>query len=211
MTTRAHTESAPSPVRFDYSPLEQEVADQIRVAADEIRARLKRTIEGIIEVGGKLIVVKAQLGHGHFGNWLRAEFGWTDRTARNFMAVAENFGDKMEIISDSHLTPTAAYLLAAPSTPEDARRTALQLAGKGKTVTVALARQLIRKIRAKTKDKQTAIPSKTETMLAKLDRHLERIIERLKPEDIGKMSDHLIHFANAMKTSGEDNPRVIHM
>ena len=59
------------------------------------------------------------LGHGNFGKWLAAEFGWTDRTARNFMGAAKLVDGKSEKISV--LPVSAIYKLAAPSTPETVR------------------------------------------------------------------------------------------
>src|ERR1051326_6685695 len=107
--------------RFDYSPLEKKVAEKVQSAAERIRQSMKRTIESIIEVGNDLIAAKEALPHGRFGHWLRAEFAWTERTAQNFIAVAERFGPKSEMISDLKIEPTAAYLLAAPSAPDQAR------------------------------------------------------------------------------------------
>jgi hypothetical protein len=109
---------------YDHSSLDGRAAARIRGIAARIRERLKRTIEDIIEIGRDLLAVRADLDHGQFGPWLRSEFGWTERTARNFMTVAECFG-KTEIISDLQIEPTAAYLLAAPSTPENARQAAI--------------------------------------------------------------------------------------
>jgi hypothetical protein len=40
--------------------------------------------------------------------------------AQNFMAVAGAFGPKTDIIADLAIQPTAAYLLAAPSVPDEA-------------------------------------------------------------------------------------------
>ena len=40
--------------------------------------------------------------------WLDAEFGMSDRTARNFMYVAENLGDKLELNSNLELSQTAS-------------------------------------------------------------------------------------------------------
>src|SRR5262245_16411051 len=106
--------------RFDYSCVNGNVAERARSTAERIREGGKRTLEDLIAVGNDLLATKAALPHGQFGPWLEAEFGWTERTARNFMAVAEAFGPKTEIISDLAIAPTAAYLLAAPSTPEEA-------------------------------------------------------------------------------------------
>ncbi|MGH7222012.1 MAG: DUF3102 domain-containing protein, partial [Gemmataceae bacterium] len=76
---------------FDYS-LVGDSADKVRSSAEKIRRTVQKTIEDIIEVGTELLTVKEVVGHGHFGEWLRAEFGWTIRTAQNFMSVAERFG-----------------------------------------------------------------------------------------------------------------------
>ena len=101
---------------------------EILLPAERIRQTVKRTIEDIIAVGNDLLAVKESLDHGQFGAWIRAEFGWTDRTARNFMAVAEQFGAKSEMISDLKIAPTAAYLLASPSAPDEARQEAVRMA-----------------------------------------------------------------------------------
>ena len=85
--------------------------------ADRIRARIRRTVEDIIETGRDLATVKDSMGFGEFTKWLDREFSMTDRTARNYMRAATWAEGKTEIISD--LSPTTLYLLAAPSTPED--------------------------------------------------------------------------------------------
>ncbi|UGB28689.1 DUF3102 domain-containing protein (plasmid) [Methylorubrum sp. B1-46] len=61
--------------------------------------------------------MKELLGHGNFLPWIKDEFGMSDRTALNFMRVAERF--KSEIVSD--LPPTVLYALAAPSTPDEVK------------------------------------------------------------------------------------------
>ena len=73
------------------------VADPAQVVtlaqrADRIR-RLQADVQrGIIEIGFELIAVKEQCGHGNWAAWLETEFAWTQRTANNFMRVAERFG-----------------------------------------------------------------------------------------------------------------------
>src|SRR6266404_1178418 len=94
-------------VGFDYSPLDTQVAERLQSAAQRIRGKLQRTLEDIIEIGNDLLAVKESLAHGQFGKWLRAEFGWGDRMARNFMSVAERFG-KTATIADLPIAPTAA-------------------------------------------------------------------------------------------------------
>lgn len=105
-------------ISFDYGALDEAQRVRVQVKAESIRARMKRTAEDIIAIGQDLIAVKADLGHGHFLQWLKVEFDMTQKTASNFMHVAERFGvsGKLEIISN--LSATILYELAAPSTPE---------------------------------------------------------------------------------------------
>ena len=41
-------------------------------------------------------------------NWPKAEFGWSERTAKHFMSVAQRFGAKSAIVADLTLQPTSA-------------------------------------------------------------------------------------------------------
>jgi Protein of unknown function (DUF3102) len=76
-------------VGFDYAPLEAQVAEKVRSAAEAIHQQVRNTLESAIPIGPELVAVKEALPHGQFLPWLRAEFGWAERTARNLMAVAE--------------------------------------------------------------------------------------------------------------------------
>jgi hypothetical protein len=88
--------------------------------------------------------VKKALGHGRFQAWLAAEFGWSERMARNFMAVAARFA-KSAIIADLPIEATAAYLylLAAPSTPDSACQAAIARARTGERITTRIAKEII--------------------------------------------------------------------
>lgn len=126
---------------FEYSQLDTETRIIVQQKASEIKTLMRRTAQDIKEIGHKLIEVKQQLGHGKFGNWLEAEFGWTDRTAQNFMRVADTF--KSENFSDLALAPSALYLLASPSTPDEARQEAIERARQGEVVSRAVAREIV--------------------------------------------------------------------
>ncbi len=117
---------------FDYSCLDAPTSQFVQQQTGEIRMLMRRTAQDIFEIGQKLIEVKTKLGHGHFLDWLSAEFEWTERTARNFMRVAEVF--KSETVSDLQLAPSALYILAAPSTPETARKEAITRAEAGESI-----------------------------------------------------------------------------
>jgi len=106
---------SPQPA-FDYDALDEATRGFVRHKAEETRGLLKRTARHVLAIGRNLQEVKDRLPHGQFLAWLQAEFGMSERHARNFMRVAARFGDKSEIIAD--LSVTILYELAAPSTPE---------------------------------------------------------------------------------------------
>lgn len=130
---------------FRYEDLDPETRIVVQQRTGEIKTLMRRTAEGVMEIGGKLIEVKDRLGHGRFGYWLEQEFGWSDRTARNFMAVARQF--KTEIISDLDFAPSALIALSGATVPEAARQEAVEQAASGQPVTVKAAKQIIAKHR----------------------------------------------------------------
>lgn len=118
-----------------------ELAD-LDAVAERIRRRLKRAAQDVIDTGRDLIEVRARLPHGRFLAWVEAEFGWSDQTARRFIHVAERFGhiQTQQIVE---FAPSALYLLAAPSAPDEAREEALSRAEAGEPITHAVAQQLL--------------------------------------------------------------------
>ena len=83
------------------------------------------------KLGNIPIEVKDRLPHGAFGGWLESEFAWSDRTAQKFINVAKMLVESTNIPIDSK---EALYLLAAPSTPEQARQEAITRARNGETI-----------------------------------------------------------------------------
>ncbi len=126
---------------FDYAQLEQSDRDFIQGRTNEIKALVKRTAQDIIDIGSMLIEVKERLPHGMWGGWLDTEFGWDQRTARRFTTVAVKF--KSDIMSDLNISPTVLYLLAAPSTPDEARTEAIDRASDGETITHKSAKEIV--------------------------------------------------------------------
>jgi hypothetical protein len=59
--------------------------------ACEIRRYGQRICGDIISIGTVLHTVKADMPHGQWLPWLRAEFNWGEATAQRFMRVAEAF------------------------------------------------------------------------------------------------------------------------
>lgn len=126
---------------FPYEDLDEETRALVQRHASEIKERMRRSAQDIVEIGQRLTEVKEYLGHGNFGNWLRAEFEWSEGAARRFMQVAETF--KSINLIDLNIAPSALYLLAAPSTPTEARSAALKVAEQGEAVSHSKAVYLI--------------------------------------------------------------------
>lgn len=130
---------------FDYAELDTETRIVVQQRTSEIKALMKRAASDIIEIGQKLIEVKARLGdtlgYGYFGKWLDAEFDWSADTAERFMSVARRFGNFPQIAES--FAPSALYLLAARSTPEAARAEAIARAEEGEDITHATARSIV--------------------------------------------------------------------
>lgn len=119
---------------FDYGILTPEQRSLVEQRTNEIREQLRRTAQDIWEIGQSLAEVRAQLKHGQFETWLKAEFGWSRRTAYNFINVYETFGNRANL-AQIDIATSALYLLAAPSTPENLREQYLQEAKTGKRIT----------------------------------------------------------------------------
>ena len=140
---------------FSYDDLDAETRIVVRQAANEIKTLMRQTAQGVMDIGQRLIEVKERLPHGRFGGWLGQEFGWSERTARNFMAVTRQF--KTANFADLSIAPSALYALAGPSVPEAARQEAVQRAGNG-PVTHKQARQIIEQHRPPAPPKPAPAP-----------------------------------------------------
>lgn len=195
MAKQAKGELVPVVVGFNYDVLEAQVADQARTTAERIRQRLRKTLEDLIEVGNDLLAVKEALEHGQFLKWLRAEFGWSERTAYNFTSVAERF--KLATIASLPIQPTAAYLLAAPSVPDEARQQAIDRAEAGEEINTVVAKEIVAQTRKKKRPRrQKAVP--TVKLGLRLMSVLERYREQWNPDDLAELARQLREFADAL-------------
>lgn len=127
---------------YDYDLLPEEHRDAVRRAARTIKPLLKRTAEDIFIIGAELRDVKAMLPHGKYTEWLSVEFGLSDRMAQHFVNVRERLGPKSDKFSV--LPPSTLYLLAAPSTPDEAIQEVEQRLDSGDRLTVASVQRTIK-------------------------------------------------------------------
>ena len=188
---------------FDYSPLDTKIAEQARSTADRIRERLKKTLEDLIEVGNDLLLVKEALPHGQFLPWLRAEFGWSERTAQNFMSVAESF--KSAKFADLPIQPSAAYLLAAPAVPDSARQVAIEKAEAGEEITFSAAKEIVAEAKKKGKKKAKAVPA--DKLGLRLVNVLERYKERWNQKELAELARQLREFADELEAGKKDRKK----
>ena len=119
---------------FDYDILQSEQRSIVLLRTEEIKERLRRSAQDIWEIGQKLFEVRSQLAYGNFDNWLKAEFGWSRRTAYNFIKVYEAFPERATVAQVS-IAASALYQLSSPSTPEKVRNELIQRAKDGEKIT----------------------------------------------------------------------------
>ena len=115
--------------------------------AAAIRRLGKRVVADVIEIGRLLTECKRTCRHGNWLPWLDREFGWTDDTALNFMRVYEL--SKSRKFRDLSLPLSGLYLLAAPSTPKEARDAIIERAQAGETAPVAEVKRTIERTKGR--------------------------------------------------------------
>lgn len=134
---------------YDYDQLPQTIRDAVRRSAITIKPRLKRAAEDIFVIGQELQAVKDRLPHGSYTDWLDVEFGLSERMAQRFVSVSERLGGKSDKLSV--LPPSTLYLLAAPSTPDQAIQTVERKLDAGERIRVAMVRQAIEEAKRQTR------------------------------------------------------------
>lgn len=186
---------------FDYAALDAETRIVVQQRTTEIKALMKRAASDIIEIGQKLIDVKARLGHGNFRPWLKMEFDWSQDTAQNFMNVAAKFGNFPNL---DGMAPSALYLLAAPSTPESARIEAVVRAEEGEPITHSLAQGIVHDHKNPAlpfdpdKDEDTEPLSDYEQSIA--ERYQPRLVPTVGAPTYAPISDRLDYDGDEWKT-----------
>jgi len=141
---------------FDYNVLEPVNRDAVRQRTEEIRVQLRRAAQDIWEIGQKLVEVRSRLKHGQFEAWLKAEFGWSHRTAYNFINVYEAFS-KPANFAEIEIAASALYLLAAPSTPQAVREHFVQRASSGEKITYKNVQKTLKEQNSKLSPSDTVI------------------------------------------------------
>ena len=126
--------------------------------------------------------------------WLKAEFGWQERSARNFINVANRF--ESATIADLEIDLSAAYLLASPSVPERARTNAIERATKGERIRRSVARELIADSRCDKPVSNGAAPTRERAVAT-----LQKLKANWPPETLSDFALLLREFADSVDPS----------
>ena len=116
----------------------------------------------------------------------------------------EHFGLKTEMISDLAITPTAAYLLAAPSAPFDARQAALDRAKFGETITPVVAKEILGAARKNYARNAKAAPA--DKLRQRLGNVLHRFEERWNPAGTSALLPNFA-FADGLTKTTQDRKK----
>ena len=87
-----------------------EMTRPIEVITEEIKFYSQQAGMSMIEIGKRLHEAKICLPHGEWGNWLKNEVKFSERTAQNFMRIAREYQDP-QMIADMGNSATKALLL----------------------------------------------------------------------------------------------------
>lgn len=153
------------PVPSVYKSLDSERCALIQRKAKEIQKRVRRAKQDILDIGRLLIEVRSVLEHGQFESWLGQEIAWSPRTAYNFIYVYERFGD-ITNFAKMEMDISAAYLLAAPKTPQVIVDEFLNRAQSGERITFKTVRRELmdEKLRLSGKNQMREISQKSSSM-----------------------------------------------
>jgi len=157
-------------VCFSYAAMAPGIADELKTTADTIRRLIRNISTDVITIGANLIAAKRRLDHGQFGPWLETEFQWSERSARNYMKVAEAFAGKSATVAV--LPPTDLYLLAAPSTPSTVKESVVARLEQGETVSTGTIRSLVHD--AKETERRSKQPERRQAKEVKLSASARR-------------------------------------
>ena len=116
----------------------QRSIDQITL---EINFYKAQTAQNIIEIGKRLIEAKQQLQHGEWLPWLRDKVEFSERSARNFMEIAQQFSNRQPV-ADLPYTKLLALLQVPEADREEFLQETHLVNGEEKTVSDMSKREL---------------------------------------------------------------------
>lgn len=112
----------PDLINADYQVVQERTPEVIRAEIKTIEAQVyQTTLEGVVHIGRKLVELKEIVGHGNWLPWCKENLGYSDRQARRYIEISENYGSGNSAYSNwttsSNLSISKAYSLL--QLPED--------------------------------------------------------------------------------------------
>ena len=135
-----------------------EMTRPIEVITSEIKFYTQQAGMSIIEIGKRLHEAKLCLPHGEWGNWLRNEVQFSERTAQNFMRIAKEYQNPQLLADMGNSATKALLLLSVPAEDrEEFVGEAHEINGERKTVaemTTKEMEELTRELAAERAEKE---------------------------------------------------------
>jgi hypothetical protein len=157
---------------------DEEFLDQ---AEAEIRLSGRRVVSEIVAIGSKLAEIKARVGYGSYGQFVRERLCFNERTAQQFVRSYEFLKSaQCADFKSLHIDPSALRLLARSTTPNEVRIEALEQAAKPEGLSYSGLMKLIAKAeitKAKDETDKEANEAKTVEASAALVQRDECIID----------------------------------
>lgn len=124
---------------FDYATLSHN-EEVVRGIVKRINTKVRTLAESVFAIGRELSLARKLIGD-RFYEWADAEFGFKERSIRNYCRVYEQLGDYEDRMTT--MPPSTLYLLAGECVPPEAIETAIARAESGEKVTASDAKEII--------------------------------------------------------------------
>lgn len=136
-----------------------EMTRPIEVITQEIQFYKGQACMSMVEIGKRLLEAKQCLPHGQWGDWLREEVEFSERTAQNFMRIAKEYRNPQLLADIGNSASKAIMLLSMPAEDrEEFVGEAHEIHGEEKTVAEMTNKELqevLKQLEAERKEKES--------------------------------------------------------
>ena len=158
-------------------PAEQKLS-QLAAEINAIKEQVRETVYlSTCRIGEKLLLAKGAVGHGNWGQWLKDNVDYSERTAQNIITIYKNFNNKetklFGTVPDAELLGklNQSQLLALSSSKEEEKRT--EFMNEHKEELPDMSKQELAKALAELKEVKETVTKKDAEVKA-LQRDLSR-------------------------------------
>ena len=158
-------------------PAEQKLS-QLAAEINAIKEQVRETVYlSTCRIGEKLLLAKGAVGHGNWGQWLKDNVDYSERTAQNIITIYKNFNNKetklFGTVPDAELLGklNQSQLLALSSIKDEEKRT--EFMNEHKEELPDMSKQELAKALAELKEVKETV-TKKEAEVKALQRDLSR-------------------------------------